>query len=142
MLLFNRLAEIMVLPKNWDSRGAPPISCETIARTLVVLLKVGKVDKDLSDPLIIPRSDGSIQLEWNKSGRKLEVMVSRREIKVLKSEEPKENETFEGAIEKLGQYFSWLAGNSILEEPKENEIFESATKEFNQHFSWIAGNSK
>lgn len=112
-----KLKEITRLPTNWDSFGAVPISVRTAARTLEVLIGAFEVSHSQGweqlIPFVVPCPDGSIQLEWERNGKELEVVIppSRDEKITLLQVSGEEKELRESTIdlpEEIDQYLSWL----------------------------------
>ncbi len=65
------LMQLKKLPDNWDSYGSPKISIEFIKIAVDFLRNLEY--EPLSPPFVVPVSGGSIQLEWQKDNRELEV---------------------------------------------------------------------
>lgn len=67
-----RLAHLATLQKDWDSYGAdaPWPDALAVARRLVELFR--------HPPVIIPCSDGGVQLEWYMGGFEIEIAIQPR----------------------------------------------------------------
>lgn len=112
-----KLKEMTKLPNNWDSFDAAPISIRTAARALEVLIDAFEVPRSRGwkqlIPFVVPCPDGSIQLEWERSGKELEVVIppSREEKIALLQVSGGGKELRESTIdlpEEIDQYLSWL----------------------------------
>lgn len=112
-----RLKEIMKLPSNWDSFDAEPISPQTVAKTIELLIEVFEMEYRLGYeriiPFVAPCSDGSVQIEWEVGKKELEVVIPSSEnekISLLQvSGEGKEfKESTINSPEEISEYLSWL----------------------------------
>jgi hypothetical protein len=78
--LFSGLSKFFNLEKNWDSYGAPVIDKNCITESIAILSTLLEINNEFDFtfqlPFIAPRSDGGIQLEWEKGSRYLEISLS------------------------------------------------------------------
>ncbi len=65
------LDSLRALAPNWDGYGAPPIDPAVIdaAKTFVANLP----DKQSPRPRVVPMSNGTLQLEWHRGSKSLEL---------------------------------------------------------------------
>jgi hypothetical protein len=68
-----RLYQFGKLPENWDSYGAKPVSAA--ARNAAFHLLGGLSSPSTPEPILVPTSDGSVQIEWHTGGIDLEVRI-------------------------------------------------------------------
>ena len=68
-----RLDELASLPDNWDSYGGVPISEDTRKDVLRLLEAIVSARDPL--PVLVPGSEGSVDLEWHAPGLVFEVEV-------------------------------------------------------------------
>lgn len=111
-----KIEEIKHLPERWDSYEAVCISSETGARAIQVLGKAFQVFNTGSEeppvPFVSPCPDGSIELEWGKNGKELEIVIPFSEgekISVLKVLE--NGEVVESSVDsssEVSQFLLWL----------------------------------
>jgi hypothetical protein len=66
-----RLGELLLLPPDWDSYGAPRVQIEAV-ETLLTALSHALVS-DVPAPSVVPKSDGGIQFEWHVLDMDVEV---------------------------------------------------------------------
>lgn len=74
----NKLDELLKLHDGWDGYQGKSITNETILDIEEFLLLI-YVD-GLPIPLIVPGSDGSIQIEWHEKGIDLEIDIISKEF--------------------------------------------------------------
>lgn len=67
-----RLGELLRLPANWDSYGAPPVRTSAAVASLEVLLRTAELSTP--PPQLVPTVEGGLQLEWHQRGIDLEVV--------------------------------------------------------------------
>lgn len=67
------LGEMLALPDNWDSYGAPRIGLSSIV-SAIELLSI-TMRPETPAPLVVPTTRGGLQLEWHTRGIDLEVEV-------------------------------------------------------------------
>jgi len=112
-----RLKKMMKLPSNWDSFDAEPISPQTVAKTMELLIEVFEMEYRLGYeriiPFVAPCSDGSVQIEWEVGKKELEVVIPSSEnekISLLQvSGQGKEfKESTINSPEEISEYLSWL----------------------------------
>jgi len=68
-----RLAEVLCLPAGWDSYGAPRIDRHAVSSALALLESAAP--EEMPAPLVVPVSDGGVQLEWHAWGLDVELEV-------------------------------------------------------------------
>lgn len=81
----HKLAEIAMLPLNWDSYGGRPLAPAmhlAAARLIAQIAELG-----LPMPAIVPTSDGSVQLEWHERGIDLELRLRSQSVYELHFED-------------------------------------------------------
>lgn len=99
--LMRGLADLLTLPVNWDTYGAPPI--EWIVAKQAFQLMSDILDVEDPAPWVVPMSNGGIQLEWHENGSDLEIEIEPEGIahgywfheeteKEVSLEVPKDNE--------------------------------------------------
>jgi len=64
---FKGIDAVRKLQPNWDSYNAPAISPTAIKTAMSLLLVT---------PLVVPRSNGGIQLEWHQDGLDWEIVIN------------------------------------------------------------------
>jgi len=67
----NSIAELLWLPRNWDSYNALPIDMARVGSVLRVLLST--LDDRSPAPSVVPLSNGGIQIEWHRNSVDLEI---------------------------------------------------------------------
>lgn len=70
-----RLVEILGLPHNWDSYGAKRIDLSIVEGAVNVLTQLPE-GRQLPTPIVVPTSEGGLQLEWHRNGIDLEIKLS------------------------------------------------------------------
>ena len=70
-LWVQRLENLLSLPHNWDTYGAPQIEPSYISWAFRLLMDI--MEDDTPVPLVVPTSRGGLQLEWHTRGIDLEV---------------------------------------------------------------------
>lgn len=65
------LAQLLWLPKDWNSDNPEKISPGAIEKILAILLSI--LDPDSSPPKVVPTSRGGVQVEWHQNGIDLEI---------------------------------------------------------------------
>lgn len=73
MPVIERMAELVALPRGWDSRAASRISDTALRRTIEFLLEY--VADGVDCPVVVPTVRGGLQLEWHNNGVDVEVEV-------------------------------------------------------------------
>lgn len=68
-----RAAELLQLPRGWNSYDAAPISQESLREALTFLLEAATTIPNLASPAVVPTAPGGIQLEWHQGGVDIEV---------------------------------------------------------------------
>lgn len=71
--LLAQVCQLVELPQDWDSYGAPPVREAAVLGALELLAQV--ITGSSSPPQIVPTSQGGLQLEWHQGGVDLEVEV-------------------------------------------------------------------
>lgn len=74
MPVIERMAELVALPRGWDSRNASPVSDTALRRTIEFLLE--HVADGIDCPVVVPTVHGGLQLEWHNNGVDVEVEVA------------------------------------------------------------------
>lgn len=87
-----------VLDAGWDSYGAQLVQPDAVLQALRLLAVVFNVRDDITDPMIVPTSDGGVQLEWDRDGLHLELEV-RPSLDVDVYWERPDGETWEGLLQ-------------------------------------------
>ena len=67
----SQLASIVLLQKDWDSYGADPVEWARVQQAFGLLHSV--MDNRTPPPVLVPMTNGSIQLEWHVLDIDLEV---------------------------------------------------------------------
>jgi hypothetical protein len=75
--LMQGLVDLLTLPENWDSYGAPPIVPKIINDAMSLMN--GVLGPSSPAPRVVPLSSGGLQLEWHRNGIDLEVVFDRDE---------------------------------------------------------------
>lgn len=73
--IVSKVCELLELPENWNSYGAPRIRQDTAMFAIVVLETIMNAGTPL--PLIVPTARGGIQLEWHENDIDFEIDVIR-----------------------------------------------------------------
>ncbi|PYV30717.1 MAG: hypothetical protein DMG22_19440 [Acidobacteria bacterium] len=68
-----RIAELMLLPDDWDSYGSPRIQLVAAQRAAEVLSAAE--NEAFLTPQIVPVSGGGLQIEWTSGRRELEIEI-------------------------------------------------------------------
>lgn len=68
------LRELLALEEDWDRQGAHQVRAEAVVLALNLLDAV--MDEALPSPWIVPRPNGGLQLEWDREGSTVEVVIS------------------------------------------------------------------
>lgn len=71
---FNRLAEILAMPSNWDGYGMRKIPPELVSAMATLLGALPNQLGPIPPPIISPASDG-LQIEWNGDRRGVEIIL-------------------------------------------------------------------
>lgn len=71
-----RLQNLMMLRSNWNSYGARTIQFSSLEAAIELLSRIMR--PNTPPPIIMPTSDGSLQLEWHEKGLDLEVRIYSR----------------------------------------------------------------
>ena len=72
--VIKRVAQLMALPRGWNSYDASPVSDSALRRTVEFLVEYVAVGFDL--PVVVPTVHGGLQLEWHCNGVDIEVEVA------------------------------------------------------------------
>jgi hypothetical protein len=67
------LCDLLALPANWDSYGAPPIQAQSVIASIDLLRAIMRGNTPA--PAVVPTSKGYVQLEWHCGGIDLEIEV-------------------------------------------------------------------
>ena len=111
-----QLEEISTLERNWDSYGAPVIAPSRIAQAYNVVQSV--MHDCAPPPILLPTSDGGIQIEWHTHGVDLEIsLVSDADLDISFEDLREEFPSFEGVlisdVTQLVQYVRVLAERNL-----------------------------
>lgn len=68
-----RLIRFLSYEANWNGYGEKPISKQAVKSTIIVLHRVAIGGPE---PVVVPVSNGGIQVEWYHSGTEIEVEIS------------------------------------------------------------------
>lgn len=71
--LLGRLQQLQLLPQGWDGDDAPQIAPEAIALAEHFLETLASAYLNFREPIIVPKYDGLLQLEWHDEARTLEL---------------------------------------------------------------------
>lgn len=108
-----QLKELLLLPPNWDSYGAPPIEEEAVARGMRVLQTVGHAPVAIPRPYIGPTSLGGVKLEWDASRLGISIEIEPEHEFVVLIDDYDSGEEWEGPLsalpQELGEYFLLIA---------------------------------
>lgn len=69
-----RLQHLSRLGDNWDTYGGSPVADEAVFTALSVIARLLK-DESVP-PVIVPTSQGGVQLEWHRVGDEVEIRVT------------------------------------------------------------------
>lgn len=72
--IFEELCELLDLPPNWDSYGAPQIGRKSVIDALYLLSNTASTLTP--KPWVVPTSHGGVQLEWHTGGIDLEIEIN------------------------------------------------------------------
>lgn len=86
------------LDAGWDSYGAHLVHSDSVLQALRLLADVFSIREDITDPMIVPTSEGGIQLEWDRDDVHLELEV-RPSLDVDVYWERPDGETWEGPLQ-------------------------------------------
>lgn len=77
-----RLQHLKTLTAGWDGDDATPVSSAAIAEAEGVLESLASSFLNFKEPVLVPKYDGYVQLEWHSSHRTLEfeLLESRWEV--------------------------------------------------------------
>lgn len=78
-----RLAHLKKLPAGWDGLGTAVVRPEALAQAEGVLCDLSSQFSPLEEPAIIPKCDGTLQLEWHAAERSLEMDLSEEGWEIL-----------------------------------------------------------
>ncbi len=77
--IFNRVGQLITLPKNWDSYGGNVINEDCVGRAVEILKHLidlrDRTGISLPVPFVAPLSSGGIQIEWEEGERYLELTL-------------------------------------------------------------------
>lgn len=107
MPAIERMAELVALPRGWDSRNASPVSDAALRRTLEFLLEY--VADGIDCPVVVPTVRGGLQLEWHNNGVDVEVEVAPDGLVSCFAEDRRSEEPVEvGLAGNEGRIRRWL----------------------------------
>jgi len=95
---FREMQSFAVLDAGWDSYGARLVQSDAILQTLRLLAVVFNTREDIADPMIVPTSEGGVQIEWDRDDVHLELEV-RPSLEVDVYWERPDGETWEGPLQ-------------------------------------------
>jgi hypothetical protein len=87
-----------VLDADWDSYGAHVVQSDAVLQALRLLAVVFNAREDIADPMIVPTSEGGVQLEWDRDDVHLELEV-KPSLDVEVYWERPDGETWEGPLQ-------------------------------------------
>lgn len=87
-----------ILDADWDSYGAHIVQSDAVLQAILLLAMVFNVREDLADPMIVPTSEGGVQLEWDRDDVHLEFEVKPSRNVDVYWERP-DGETWEGPLQ-------------------------------------------
>lgn len=93
-----RMQSFGVLGADWDSYGAHLVQPDAVLQALRLLAVAFNTREDIADPMIVPTSDGGVQLEWDRDDVHLELEV-RPSLDVEVYWERPDGETWEGPLQ-------------------------------------------
>jgi len=67
------LQNLRLLPAGWDGEDALAIEPEAIARAERILEKLASTYLNFKEPVVVPKYDGNLQIEWHSAERTLEL---------------------------------------------------------------------
>ena len=97
----DNLVHLLDLEPGWNSHSAKPVArrnVETAFGVLVVLL-----DFNLPPPMVVPRVQGNIQLEWHTGNIDIEIYIDSPDSVYFYAEDIAEDLTSEGSLPDYGQ---------------------------------------
>src|SRR4051794_33667192 len=71
--LKTRVGQLKKLPAGWDGPGTAALRPEALAQAEAVLSDLSAQYPAFHEPAIIPKFDGTLQLEWHAARRSLEL---------------------------------------------------------------------
>jgi hypothetical protein len=78
----SRVNDLLRLPRNWNSYGAPALDIESAKAALELLVRAGIEQTDLPVQ-IVPTTHGGVQLEWLGHSGELEVSIELPRVSVF-----------------------------------------------------------
>lgn len=90
------LCDLLALPANWDSYGAPAIQAQSVIASSDLLRAIMR--NDTPPPAVVPTSQGFVQLEWHQNGFDLEIEVRSLGKYLASFENVRTGETWEQEI--------------------------------------------
>jgi hypothetical protein len=78
-----RLAHLKKLPAGWDGPGSAAVRPEALAQAEGVLCDLSSQYSAFHEPAIIPKFDGTLQLEWHAARRSLEMDLTEAGWEIL-----------------------------------------------------------
>lgn len=93
------MEDLAALEGNWDSYGASRLRPEAVDQALLILARALSTRADLADPMIVPTSEGGLQLEWDHDRTHLEIEI-RPTLEILVYWESPDGESWEGPMPK------------------------------------------
>lgn len=70
-----QLRDLAVLKANWDGEGAEPLSQRAVADAALLAVEIEEQFR-ISPCFVSPIPDGGVQIEWEGSARRLEVIIA------------------------------------------------------------------
>jgi hypothetical protein len=67
-----RLGQYLSYSENWNGYGEKAITGQAVARTVNLLTQLAM---EGPEPVVVPMSDGGIQIEWHCGGTEIEIEV-------------------------------------------------------------------
>ncbi len=115
-----RVNDLVILQKDWDGEGSPPIREDIMDAVKDMLLNImGSVPQGTAIPFVVPISGGYLQLEW-QGDRSLELefdspteiiwLTAERKDGELKREHMESGRIATNAYGKICRMITWLGG--------------------------------
>jgi hypothetical protein len=110
--LSKRLVDILALPQNWDSYGAPQLTFQAFYAALNTLDALMTPRRLIPD--IVPTSRGGVQIEWHDKGIDLEVEIEPEGSVIAYLEDPQRPEALEGHLQDMNDAVSAALDHLIV----------------------------
>lgn len=90
------LIDLLELPENWDSYGAPLIDRNIVSYVLQLLYEMMR--DDTPPPAVVPTNRGGVQLEWHTRGIDLEIEIQAPGHIVVSYEDNRSRDEWEAEL--------------------------------------------